>query len=151
GGGTYTVDISPAGKAYRPVQRTVKTRWNDYAVLRDVVITPTGPFMTWQGGTPGCAMGSPAVCFPVLQSALIGAPAVTDSDGSRAAYAYFAPATTVAVDNTSYTGNLTFKATEFTVGPAGPSAMPGDLPPPSIYTYALDVSADEADKKTLSF
>ena len=36
------------------------------------------------------------------------------------------------------------RATEFTAGAAGPDAMPGSLPPSSAYTYAAELSVDEA-------
>jgi YD repeat-containing protein len=36
------------------------------------------------------------------------------------------------------------RATEYTVGPEGPDAMPGKLPPFSAYTYAVELSVDEA-------
>ena len=36
-------------------------------------------------------------------------------------------------------------ATEFTVGPDGPEAMPAELPPASIYTYAVEFTAEEAE------
>ena len=39
---------------------------------------------------------------------------------------------------------LTIRATEYTVGPDGPMAMPAPLPPSSAYTYAVELSADEA-------
>ena len=39
---------------------------------------------------------------------------------------------------------LHVRATEYTVGPNGPEAMPGELPPQSGYTYAVELSADEA-------
>ncbi len=37
--------------------------------------------------------------------------------------------------------------TEYTVGPNGPKAMPGDLPPTSTYTYAVELGADESVAK----
>ena len=39
---------------------------------------------------------------------------------------------------------LHVRATEYTVGPNGPAAMPGELPPTSAYTYAVELSVDEA-------
>ncbi len=39
---------------------------------------------------------------------------------------------------------LSIRATEFTVGPRGPSAMPADLPSTTAYTYALELSVDQA-------
>ncbi|MBK7146862.1 MAG: hypothetical protein IPH76_17305 [Xanthomonadales bacterium] len=39
---------------------------------------------------------------------------------------------------------LNFRATEYTVGAGGPERMPGQLPPTSAYTYAVELSADQA-------
>ena len=41
---------------------------------------------------------------------------------------------------------LNVRATEFTIGDSGPAAMPGELPPTSAYTYAVEYSVDEADE-----
>ena len=41
---------------------------------------------------------------------------------------------------------LNIRATEFTIGANGPAAMPGELPPTSAYTYAVEYSVDEANK-----
>src|SRR5688500_2470994 len=40
--------------------------------------------------------------------------------------------------------SLHVPATEYTVGPNVPAAMPGALPPSSAYTYAVELSVDEA-------
>ena len=40
--------------------------------------------------------------------------------------------------------SLSIRATEFTVGEHGPERMPANLPPRSAYTYAVELSADEA-------
>ncbi|MGG7383124.1 hypothetical protein ACQ7B2_31805, partial [Escherichia coli] len=42
--------------------------------------------------------------------------------------------------------SLHVRATEYTVGGRGPEAMPGDLPPTSAYTYAVDYTVDEAEE-----
>ena len=42
---------------------------------------------------------------------------------------------------------LSVRFTEYTVGPNGPKAMPGNLPPTSTYTYAVELGADEAVAK----
>ena len=39
---------------------------------------------------------------------------------------------------------LNVRATEYTVADNGPETMPGDLPPTSAYTYAVELSVDEA-------
>ena len=39
---------------------------------------------------------------------------------------------------------LHVRATEYTIGPNGPSAMPATLPANSFYTYCVELSVDEA-------
>jgi hypothetical protein len=39
---------------------------------------------------------------------------------------------------------MDFRATEYTVGEDGPESMPAPLPPTSGYTYAVELSVDEA-------
>ena len=39
---------------------------------------------------------------------------------------------------------LAVRATEYSVGTSGPAAMPGELPPSSAYTYAVELSVDQA-------
>ena len=72
---------------------------------------------------------------------------VTDADGTRQATVLF-PAGTLAVQvmpdgSTQPLTTLSVRATEYTVGPNGPKAMPASLPPTSGYTYAVELSADE--------
>ena len=74
---------------------------------------------------------------------------VTHDDGTRQAILFFAAETgaeivlrdgaRVAVDR------LSIRATEYTVGPNGPKAMPAELPADTGYTYAVELSADEAE------
>ena len=71
-----------------------------------------------------------------------------DSSGSRRAVLLFAQGTmaTMTLPGGAMQGLTTLhvRATEYTVGPTGPAAMPGDLPPNSGYTYAIDYNLDEA-------
>jgi hypothetical protein len=73
---------------------------------------------------------------------------VTDTDGVRQATLLFPAnltATLVLSDNTSVPlTTLHVRATEYIVGANGPKAMPGPLPANSAYTYAAELSADEA-------
>ena len=43
-------------------------------------------------------------------------------------------------------GSMTVRATERTVGDNSPQAMPGELPARSAYTYAVELSIDEAER-----
>lgn len=74
---------------------------------------------------------------------------VSDTRGSRKATLLFPQGITATINlangtSQPLTGNWNVRATEYTVGPNGPSAMPADLPPTSAYTYAAELSIDEA-------
>jgi hypothetical protein len=73
---------------------------------------------------------------------------VSDKDGSRQATILIPPGTTanVVMPNGELRplSTATIRTTEYTVGNSGPKAMPGSLPTASAYTYAAEVSVDEA-------
>ena len=73
---------------------------------------------------------------------------VSDVDGSRQATVLFpsgaAAAMTLPDGSSKMLSTLHVRATEFTVGDSGPNAMPGTLPQDSAYTYAVELSVDEA-------
>ena len=73
---------------------------------------------------------------------------VTDSDGTRQATLLVPQGTTAQMvmpdGSTQPLTTLSIRATEYTVGPNGPKAMPAELPPTSGYTYCVEVTADEA-------
>src|SRR6266542_3032080 len=72
----------------------------------------------------------------------------TDARGSRRSTVLFPPGTQamLAFANGQATpvDTLHVRSTEYTVGDSGPDAMPGELPSTSAYTYATELSADEA-------
>ena len=83
---------------------------------------------------------------------------VTDADGTRQATVLIPLGTTANMvlpnGSTQPISALHVRATEFTVGDTGPEAMPAPLPPSSGYTYAVELSADEAiaaDATTINF
>ena len=75
--------------------------------------------------------------------------ASTDGSGTRQPALWFPAATQALQQNTdgseSPLENLSVRITEYTVGERGPQAMPADLPPASAYTFAFELSVDEAD------
>jgi RHS repeat-associated protein len=133
GGGPLTLEYRKAG--FLPVQRTVEVPWRDYARVEDAVLVPFDPQATV------IATGSSS-----LQVARGGA--VSDGDGARQATVLFPPGTqaelVLADGSRQPLATLTARATEYTVGDTGPAAMPAPLPPSSGYTYAVELSADEA-------
>jgi RHS repeat-associated protein len=134
GGGLLTLSYAKDG--YLSAQRQVQAPWQDYAWLPDVALVP----LDSQVSTIDLSAPTP---IQVAQ----GSP-VTDADGPRQATLLF-PAGTYATltlpdGTTQALTTLHVRATEYTVGPEGPHAMPAALPPSSGYTYAVELSADEA-------
>lgn len=134
GGGTITVNYGKAG--YLPVQRQIDAPWRDYVWLPDVVMIPLDEQVT----TIDLASSLP---MQVAQGSV-----VTDEDGSRQATILFPQGTQaemVLPDGTTQPlSTINVRATEYTVGTEGPDTMPGQLPPTSGYTYAVELSVDEA-------
>lgn len=135
GGGLLTVKYENAG--YLPAQRQVQAPWQDYVVLPDVVLVQPDPNVT-------TIDLSAAVPFQVARGSVI-----TDVDGTRQATLLFPQGTTATMalaDGTTQSIGpiLHVRATEYTVGPTGRSAMPGDMPPTDAYAYATNFSVDEA-------
>ena len=134
GGATLTVNYQLEG--YLPLQRQIKPSWQEYAVIDDVVMTALDPQVSIIDLTANqpmqVAQGSP----------------VTDEDGTRQAVVLFPQGLTalmtLADGSTQPLTQLDVRATEYTVGDNGPQAMPAPLPPASAYTYAVELSVDQA-------
>lgn len=133
GGGFLRVSFTSASRL--PAERTVQVAWNEYKLLGDVALVSLDDAVT------------PVDLDEAGGHAAVGS-LISDQDGSRTASVYF-PANTHAL-LVGPTGALTpvtqlsVRATEFTVGTNGPASMPGSLPPTSAYTYAVELSLDEA-------
>jgi sugar lactone lactonase YvrE len=135
GGGRLTVRYEKAG--FLPVQRDVEAAWKDFAPLPDVVLIPLDSRVT-------TVSLSPAAPLQVARGS-----AVSDADGTRQATLILPAGTTaslmVGAAAVQPLSTLNIRATEYTVGPNGPQAMPASLPPNSFYTYAVELSADEVE------
>jgi RHS repeat-associated protein len=154
GGGQLNVNFTKAG--FLTSQRQVNTPWQSYANVEDVVLVQLDPNVTLVklgGDSISVARGS----------------VITDEDGTRQATLLFKPGTQATMKVVHYAyqpvslscnsmqlikvptdtetvplDSLSVRATEYTVGPNGPEAMPALLPPMSGYTYCVELSADEA-------
>lgn len=136
GGMALTVSYAKAG--FTPVQRQIQAPYQAYTWVPNVVLIPYDTKVT--------AISQSATSFQAAQ----GSP-VSDSSGRRQATVLFPPQTqasltlgdgrTMRIDATT---PLQVRATEYTVGNTGPAAMPGTLPPSSGYTYAVELSVDQA-------
>lgn len=155
GGGGLTVDFRRDG--YFPAQRLISVDWNQYGNLEDVVMVApdsTAPVSTinlacnTSGGNNCPAIGLPVHAAPKVTS---------DAQPARGAIVIFphtvtvteAPdnqsvmqPTTVNVSTTEYTKDISVEGTSLNgANPTsnGRLAMPGNLPPASAYTYAVDL------------
>ena len=144
GGGILIVHYEKAG--FLPAQRPINAPWQNFAFLPDVALIPVNSQVT-----PIDLDASAAI------QVARGNP-VTDADEVRQPTLLFSQGTTATMimpnGSTQPLSVLNVRATEYTVGPNGPAAMPGELPPTSGYTYAVELSADEAiaaGAKSLNF
>jgi RHS repeat-associated protein len=133
GGGRLVVQYEKDG--FLPAQRALDVPWRDYAWLPDVVLISLDPMATvveLDSGVTQVARGS----------------VISDGGGTRQATVLIpagTSATLILPDGaTEPLATVTIRATEFTVGAQGPQAMPAVLPPVSGYTYAAELSLDEA-------
>ncbi|MER2556000.1 MAG: PKD domain-containing protein [Candidatus Competibacter denitrificans] len=144
GGGYLTLNYQKTG--YLPAQRQANAPWQDFVVFDDVVLIQTDSQVTaidLQASTP----------FQVARGSV-----VTDTSGTRQATVLFPQGTTATMTlpngSTQPLNTLQVRATEYTVGANGPQTMPAILPPTSGYTYAVELSVDEAiaaNAKTVQF
>ena len=133
GGGPITLSLAKTG--YFGAERQVDATWGSFAVADTAALIPLDPAVT-----------SVDLTIPSVQ--LARGSAVSDADGTRQATVLFpvgTSATLLMPDGSAQpVGTLHVRATEYTVGPNGEAAMPAPLPPTSAYTYAVELSADEA-------
>lgn len=121
-------------------QRDVRSEARKFAHLDDITLLRVDPAAT-------------AVALDAAGAQLALGSAVADDSGDRVAGVLFPPgtlATLVHPDGvTEEVSGLTVRLTEYTAG--GPSAMPAGLPPSSAFTYAIELSADEAGDAEVEF
>ena len=134
GGGPLMVDFSHDD--FLPVFRRPRPGWRSFERTHDVVMVALDDQVTSvdlsSGDAIQCARGSE----------------VSDADGTRQATLMFPSglgANMVMPDgSTQPLSTLDVRLTEYTVGDTGPESMPADLPATSAFTYAVELSVDEA-------
>lgn len=129
--GRHTLELRAS--AFIPIQRLVTAKARDFSYLPDTAVLRRDEKAT--------AISTAAGGFHT-------ATPQEDEDGQRTTSVFIPPGTSawlrLADGGTQTTGTLTLRATEATVGPSGPRAMPASLPGATAYTFAADLSADEA-------
>lgn len=137
GGGLLTLNYAKTGLL--PAQRQVQTTWQDASIVDDVHLIPADTKVT-------TVDFSAATTFQAVQ-----ANPITDADGTRQATLLIPPGTIAQIYNADGTTRtvktLNLRLTEYTVGENGPQTMPAPLPASSGYTYAFEITADEAPIK----
>jgi RHS repeat-associated protein len=134
GGGALVVDFHKDG--FVDAQRTVEVGWQEYADVDDVAL------VAYDAKVTEVDLGS----SEPIQTAR--GTTRTDRDGSRQATVMFRQGTKAHMQlpdgSQQELDTLHIRATEYTVGDHGDERMPAALPPTSGYTYAVELSADEA-------
>lgn len=132
-GGSYLTLVYEK-EGYLTAQRPVEAPWRDFVILPDVVMIPLDKVST-------------TINFSQPMQVAQGSQ-VSDERGDRQSTLMFPQATMarmVFADGSSQDlSRLTVRSTEYTTGDAGPRAMPGPLPHGVAYTYAAELSVDEA-------
>jgi len=136
GGGFLTVAFEKT--AFTSAMRIVSVPWQEYVNVPDVILLQRDPVAT-------------RIDFAIGAAAQVARGSVRiDEDGPRQATLVFPEGGNMVhlllPDGTVLPAisSLNIRLTEATVGENGPAAMPLELPPTSAYTYAVELSADEA-------
>jgi RHS repeat-associated protein len=133
GGGPLTVVYKKS--SYIEGQRQVATAWNAFRIAPDIALIP------YDSASATIASGNAQ--YQVARGSI-----VSDARGTRRATLLFPPNTAASMvlpdGSTASLASMTVRASEYSVGPNGPMAMPAGLPPQSAYTYCVELSADEA-------
>ena len=134
GGGTVTLNY--ALKDYLPAQRQLQVPWNVYTTVdTDVMLIQPDPKVT-------------TVTFCAATDQIVQGSVVTDARGTRQATVYVPAGTTATMvmpDGSTRPLSLgSFRVTEYTVGSQGLQTMPAGVPTGTAYTYAAELSFDEA-------
>nr|MDJ0766694.1 hypothetical protein [Myxococcota bacterium] len=132
---------------YLPVQRKIKTPWENYAHLPPVVMIPVDPNVTYVDLTDTSAD------LQVAQGSF-----VSDERGDRQGRLLIPSGTTATMEmkdgSTHQIETLDLRITEYTVGNNGINTMPAYLPPTTMYNYAVELSTDlgiDANAKGIRF
>ncbi len=133
GGGPMVVNYTRQG--YLPAQRQIIVPWQDYISLPDVVMIKEDVKVN--------SINLDSTSIQVAVSSV-----TSDADGTRKATLLFPQGTSaemVMPDGSRQSlSTLSVRATEYTVGENGQLAMPAEMPSDVAYTYAVELSIDEA-------
>ncbi|MCA9532004.1 MAG: hypothetical protein KC543_17900, partial [Myxococcales bacterium] len=138
GGGSIVLRFTKPG--YLEVQRRVATEWQKSTFAAAVAMTALDAAATEVHLGDNASTGVQVARGSVEQ----------DGTGPRQATLLFAEGTTATMtladgSTAALPGDVHIRATELTVGADGPDAMPGIMPEQIAYTYAVELTVDEAE------
>ncbi len=137
GGGERTVRLTKDG--FLEVQRSAEVPPGDWAITDEVTMIPR---------TDDVDVVVPS-SIPLGEYAAAVGPTEQDVYGERASALLIEGGTEASAElsdgSTVPLPALALRQTEYTVGDAGVSAMPGEMPETQAYTYAIKVTTDEAE------
>jgi RHS repeat-associated protein len=133
GGRSYIVRFEKSG--HLPSDRRIYIGWEEMRVVPNVTL------LTVDANVQAVSLGASGNGSTTFQVAT--GTTSTDTDGARTGKLML-PTGITATMNGSKLPNMNLRVTEYTVGADGPQRMPAPLPPTSAYTYAVEISADEA-------
>jgi RHS repeat-associated protein len=121
---------------FLPVKRQQKVPWQNYVRIEDVVMVPRDINFT------------PIALRDAVNAQIAQGSQESDADGTRQAKIVVpkgvAGELALADGTRQSLDNMNLRLTEYTVGDNGPQRMPAEMPPNIAYTYAMDLSIDEA-------
>ncbi|MBN1482472.1 hypothetical protein EH223_10545 [candidate division KSB1 bacterium] len=136
GGGLFVVSLNKNG--YLPLRRKMKTSWQDYSLVPEVVMIKKDSNAT-------------AIDLSATAMQQVRGSEIVDSDGTRQATLLFPQGIQAEIilpdSSTQPVSNLNVRVTEYSVGEDGPKRMPAELPANVGYTYCFELSADETVAK----
>lgn len=129
GGRQYVVSAQKEGRL--PVQRKREVPRSNHVWVDDIALVTADERSTTIEN--GASTGQ-----------LHRASETNDEAGQRRTRVYFPPNTAASTgnDGAGIPPELEVRATEYTVGDRGPQSMPGELPPVTGYTYAVELTAE---------
>ena len=135
GGGLLTVNYEEVG--FLRAQRQIQVPWQDvHAASRRRI------------DSAGRSKSRPIDLSAAAPVQVARGSLVSDSSGTRQRVAAVSPGDNSVMEmadgSMQPVDSLSVRATEYTVGANGPKSMPAELPPSSGYTYAVELTADEA-------
>lgn len=147
GGHTYELQFSLAGHA--SATRHVTVPRNGFGAAERVALVPLSAPMVFDvddvyGSIPANGLLHEGTAETAPRGCIAGFGPCTGIERLRQPRLFASGGTVALVDGVRQMSDWSIRLTEYTVGPNGRAAMPGELPPGIAYTYAFEATLDGA-------